>query len=111
MVSSTTCLTGWEDRSRSSVSLIIFIVCFGSVGNFVVGVRVCLGTTIVINGTIRFVSGLVFLSFELTELILIVTWFLTMVARWFGLVRVSLWGLLRHRVYGHVVRGLQNIQF
>ena len=75
MVGSTSCLTGWKDRSRSSVSLIIYSVCCGIVCSFVVGVRVCLGTTIVTVGTICNISGLVFLSFGLTALILIVTWF------------------------------------
>ena len=51
VVSSTTCLTGWEDRFWSSVSLIIYIVSFGIVCNFVVGVRVRLGTSIVVTGT------------------------------------------------------------
>ena len=91
MVISTTCLTGWEDRSRSSVSLIIYIVSFGIVCNFVVvEIRVCLGTSIVVVGTICIISCLVFLSFELTALILIVTWFFTRVASWSGLVRVLL---------------------
>ena len=109
VVNSTTCLTGWEDKSRSSVSLIIYIVSFGIVRNFVVGVRVCLGTSIVVVGTVCIISRLVFLWFELTALILIVTWFFTMVARWSGLVRVLLWGLLRHSVYGHFVWGFQTI--
>ena len=75
----------------SSVSLIIYIACFGIVCNSVVEVRVWLGTTIVIvviSSTSRVISGLVFFSFELTALVLIVTWFFIMVARWFGLVRV-----------------------
>ena len=71
----TTCFAGWEDRSRSPVSLIVYIVCPGIVWNFGFGVRFCLGTIIVIVGTIRFISGLVFFSFELTALILIVIWF------------------------------------
>ena len=103
MVGSITCPTGWEDRSRPSVSLNSYIVCFGIVCSFVVGVRVCFGTTIVIVGIVRIIPGLVFFSFELTALILLVTWFFTMVARWFGFVRVLLWGLLRHSVYGHFV--------
>ena len=70
MVRSATCLTGWEDRSGSSVSLNIDIVAFGIVCNFVVvGVRVCLGTSIVVGGTVCNISRLVFLSFELTALI------------------------------------------
>ena len=98
VVSSTTGLTRCEHRSRSSVSLIICIVRFGIVRNFAVGVRVCLGTTIVVVGTIRFISGWVFFSFELTALNLIATWFFAMVAHWFGLFRVLLWDLLRHSV-------------
>ena len=109
MVSSTTCLTGWENRSRSSVSLIIYIVSFGIVCNFVVGVGVCLGTAIVIVGTICVFPGLVFLSFELMTLILIVTWIFTMVALWFVLIRVLLWGLLRHSVDGHFIWSFQTI--
>ena len=103
MIGSTTGLTGWQVRSRSSVSLIFFINCFGFVRSFVVGFRVWLGASIVIVGTIRFISDLVFLSFELLALILIVTWFFTRVARWFVFVRVLLWGLLRHSVYGHFI--------
>ena len=110
MVSSTTCLTGWEDRFWSSVSLIIYIVSVGFVCDFVdVGIRVRLGASIVIVGTICVISCLVFFSFELTTLVLIVTWFFTMVARWCGLVRVLLWGLLRHSVYGHFVWSFQTI--
>ena len=112
VVISTTSLTGWEDKFWSSVSLIIYVVSFGIVCNFVVvvvGVRVCLGTSIVVVGTIRVISRLVFLSFELTALVLIVTWFLTMVARWSGLVRVLLWGLLRHSVDGNFIWGFQTI--
>ena len=75
LVSSTTCLTGWEERFWSSVSLILYIVSFGIVCNFVVGVRIRLGSSIVVTGTICKNSCLFFLSFELTALSLIVTWF------------------------------------
>ena len=110
VVSSTTCLTGWENKSRSSVSLIIYIACFDIVFNFVVvGVRVCLGTSIVVVGTICIISRLVFLSFELSALILIVTRFFTMVARWSGFIRVLLWGLLRHSVDGYFIWSFQTI--
>ena len=112
VVSSTTCLSGWEDRFWSSVSLIIYIVSFGIGCNFVViGVSVCMGASIVVIGTICVISGLVFLSFELTTLVLIVTWFFTKVARWSGLVSVLLWGLLRHSVHGHFIRSFQTILF
>ena len=64
-----------------------------------VGVRTCLGTTIVIFvicSNICIILDLVFLSFELTALISIVTWLFAMVACWFGLFRVLLCVLLHH---------------
>ena len=94
-----------------SVSSIIYIVSFGIVCKFAVEIRDCLGTSIVVVGTICIISHLVFLLFELTALILMVTSFFTMVAGWFVLVGLLLWGLLRHSVYGHFVWSFQTIQF
>ena len=91
MVSFTTGLTGWVDKSRSSDFLILCNVCVSIVGNFIVGVRVCLTTIIIIIiiivfiSTIPVISGLVFFSFELTALVLIMTWLSSVVASWFGL--------------------------
>ena len=48
MVSFATGLTGWVDRSKFSVFLIICIVCVGILRSFIVGVRVCLTTTILV---------------------------------------------------------------
>ena len=101
VVCSATCLTGWKDRSRSSVSLIICIVRLVCDWCFMVGVRVCLGTAIavfVICSTICVVLDLVFLSFELTALISILTWLFAMVACWFGFFRVLLFVLLHHSI-------------
>ena len=101
VVCSAACLTGWKERSRFSVSLIICIVRLVCDWCFVVGVRVCLGTTIVvfvICSTICIVLDLVFLSFELTVLISIVTWLFAMVACWSGLFRVLLCVLLHHSI-------------
>ena len=85
------------ERQVSIFCLFDYIYCFlwYCLQLFFVGVKVCLGTSIVVVGTICIISRLVFLSFELTALILIVTWFFTMVARWSGPVRVLLWGMLR----------------
>ena len=85
----------------SSVSLIVCIVRLICDWCFMVGVRVRLGTTIavfVVCGTIRVVLGLVFLSFELTAPISIVTWFFAVVARWSGLIRVLLCVLWHHSI-------------
>ena len=66
-----------------------------------VGVRVCLGTTIVvfvICSTICVVLDLAFLSLELTALTSIVTWFFAMVACWFGFFRVLFSVLLHYSI-------------
>ena len=58
VVCSTTGLTGWVDRSRYSAFLIIYFVCIRIVGNFILGVRVCLTTIVVITvATIRVFFG------------------------------------------------------
>ena len=114
MVSSTTAFTGWVDRPRSSVSLILFIVGAGLVRNLIVGVRVCLTTIIiiiVIVSTIPVVSGLVFFSFELTALISKETWLFAVLASWFGFFWVLLCDLLRHSIYLQFIWGFQTIQF
>ena len=62
------------------------MLCFGIVGSFIVGVKVCLTTIIVvIVGTIRVILGSVFFSFELTALVPIVAWLFARVASGFGL--------------------------
>ena len=78
LVSLTTGFTGWVDRSRFSVISVIRIVWVDIVGNLIVGVRVYLTSVIVvvvIAGTIPVVFGLVFLSFGLTSLVSVVSWF------------------------------------
>ena len=96
----TTGLIGWVDRSRSSLSSNVCVFSVGIVRNFIVGVDVCLTTIIfvVIVSTIRFVLGLVFLSFELTALVSILAWLFAVVASWFGFFWVLLRGLLRHKL-------------
>ena len=76
-------------------------------------VRVCLTTTInvVLVSTLRVILGLVFISFELTALVLKVTWLFAVVASWFGFSWVLLCGLLRHSVYLQFIWGFQTIQF
>ena len=75
MVTFTTGLTGWVDRSVFSVFLIFYIVCVGIVDDLFVGVRIYLTTLIVVvvAGTNQVVLGLVFLSFVLVALVSIVT--------------------------------------
>ena len=112
LVCSTTGLTGWIDRSRSSVFLIFRFVRTGIVRRLiVVGVRVRLTTTTVFISTIHVISGLIIFSSELAALVSIVTWLSTIVAMWFGLLGALLCIWLRHSVYLHLIWGLQTIQF
>ena len=113
VVSVTNCLTGWVDRSRSSL-LNICIACVGIVGNFIVRVRVCNSSSIVfvaIVGSIRFILGWVFSSFKLAGLVPIVTCLFAKAASWFGLLRVLLCSLLRHSVFLKFIWGFLTIQF
>ena len=96
MVSFTTDLTGWVDRSWFPVFLVVSIDCVGIFRNFIVGVRVCLTPIIVVAGTIPVVLGLVSLSFELTALVSIMTWPFAVVATWFRFFWVLVYVLLRH---------------
>ena len=77
VVISTTNLTGWADKSRSSFFFNIRIVCVGIIGNFIFGNTVRLtAINIVVVGTIRVIPGSVFFSVELKALVSIVTWIL-----------------------------------
>ena len=114
MVSFTTGLTMSVDSSKFSVSLIFCVVRFGIVGTLIVLVGACLTTVInfvVIVGTICFLLVLVFLSFELTALVSIVTWFFAVVASWFDFSWVLLCGLLHHSNYLQLICSFQIIQF
>ena len=114
MVSFTTGVTRWVDRSQFSVFLNIWIVCVGFVGKVIVGVGIWLNTVIVVlvfAGTIFVVLGSVFLSFELTALVSRATWLFAVVASWFCFFWVLSCGLLRHSVYLEFIWRFQTIDF
>ena len=109
VVSFTTGLAGLVDRSGFSVFLIICIVCVGIAGIFIVGVGVGLTTIIVvIVGTIRVISGLVSFSFELTALVLLMTWVFAVVTSWFRIFWSLLCGLSRHSIYLQLIWSFQT---
>ena len=114
MVSFTTGLTGWVDRSRFSAFLVICIDCDGFIGNLFVGVRICLTTVFVVvvfAGTLCVVLASVFLSLELRGLLSIVTWFFAVVANWFVFFWVLLCSLLRRSIYLQLNGSFSTIQF
>ena len=71
MISFTTDLTRWVDRSEFHAFLIDCFDCVDIVGNLVVGVRICITTVIVvvIVCTIRVLLGSFFLWYELKALV------------------------------------------
>ena len=101
--------------------LFICFVCVGIVEDLVVRVRVCLTTfiavvvvvvvVVVFAGTIQVVLGSVFVSFECTAMILIVTWFFAKVTSWFGFLWTLWRGLLRRSVHLQLLWSFQTIQF
>ena len=102
MVTFTTGLTGWVGRSWFSAISLVCFVCVGIVGNVIFRAKVCLITVIVvvtITGNICVVLVLVVLSFELTALVSVVTWFLAVVSSWFGFSWIWLCGLVHHSIY------------
>ena len=86
----TTGLTRWVDGSWFSVISVVCVFGVSIIGILFVGVRVCLTTVIVYVFTITIcvVFSLVLLSFELTELIWLVTWFFAVVTCRLGFLRV-----------------------
>ena len=92
-----TCLAEWINSFWLSFSLVtVFVVV--SVGNITVRVR-GIGGTVFVSGIILNIFGLFSLFFQQATLISVMSWFFTVVARWFGSVGISICGLLAHIVY------------
>ena len=92
-----TCLAGWINSFWLSFSFVtVFVVV--SVVNITVRVR-GIGGTVFVSGIILIIFGLFSLFFQQATLISVMSWFFTVVARWFGSVSVSVCGLLAHIVY------------
>ena len=66
---------------------------------------------VVFAGTVRVVLGLVFLFFEFTALVSVVTWPFAVVTIWFGFFWIFLCGLLRHSFFMQFIWRFQTIQF
>ena len=90
-------LTGWVNSFRLSFSSVIVSIIVVVVG---ITVRVRgVGVTVFVSRVILVVFSLFSLSFQRATLIPVVSWFFTVVTRWFGSVGVSLCGLLTHIIY------------
>ena len=92
-----TCLAGWINSFWLSFSFVtVFVVV--SVVNITVRVR-GIGGTVFVSGIILIIFGFFSMFFQQATLISVMSWFFTVVARWFGSVGISVCGLLAHIVY------------
>ena len=92
-----TCLLGWVDSFRLSFSFVtVFVVVI--VVDITVRVR-GIGGVAFVSGIILIIFSLFSLFFQQATLISVMSWFFTVVARWFGSAGISVCGLLAHIVY------------
>ena len=71
--------------------------------------KVC-GFTVVVCRTGFWVLSLVFFVCQLSALSFVKSWFVTVVACWFGFFRLRFSGILTHCVYLQLIRGFQMVQ-
>ena len=96
----TTCLTGWVNSfwlsfGSVTVPVVVVVVRFFDVA---VGVRGN-GITAFISRFVLIVFSLFSLFFQQSALISIMSWFFTVVARWFGSVSICINSIVAHSFY------------
>ena len=92
-----TCLTGWVNSFRLFLgSFTVFAVVV--VVDVAVLVRV-IGATVFVSRIILNIFSLFLLFSQQATLISVMSWFFTVVARWFGSAGISVCGLLANSVY------------
>ena len=92
-----TCLAGWINSFWLPFSYVtVFVVVVVIV--IIVWVRV-IGVTVFISRSILIIFSLLLVFFQQAALISVMSWFFTVVTRWFGSVNIGVCGLLAHSVY------------
>ena len=92
-----TCLTGWVDSFRISLSSVTVFVVIAIIVDLGVRIRV-IGATVFVSRIIFTFFSLFSLFFQQATLISVTSCFITVVARWFGSVGIPVCGLLGHGV-------------
>ena len=102
MVCFSTCLTGWVNSFRlslRSVTLsVVVVVVIIIIVDVAVWVRV-IGATVYVSEMILSIFSFFSLFFQKGTLISVMSWFFTVMARWFASVGLSFCGLLAHSGY------------
>ena len=97
MVCLTTCLTGRVNSfwlSFRSVTVSVIIVGIADIAVWVRGV----GITTFVSRIILIISSLLSLFFKQSALIFILSWFFTVVARWFGSFSICIYSIVAHSI-------------
>ena len=91
--------TGWENSfwlSFSSVTVFVAVVVW--IVDVAVGVR-GIGITAFVSRIILIIVSLLSLFFQQSALIFIMSWFFTIVTRWFGSVSICIDGIMGYSIY------------
>ncbi len=98
MVCFTTCLTGWVNSfwlSFSSVTVSVVVVVIVDVAVRVRGI----GITVIVSRVILIIFSLLSLFFQQSALTFKMSWFSTVVARWFGSVSICICIIVASSIY------------
>ena len=98
MVSLATCLTGWVNSSRLSFGSVTDSVVVVGIVHFAVRVR-GIGITVFVSRIILIIFSLFSQCFQQSALIFIMSWFFTVVTRWFGSVSICIYSIVAHSIY------------
>ena len=105
-----TCLTAWINSFCLPFSSVtVFVVFVVIIVDVVVWVRV-FGVTVFVSRSNLSIFSLFSLFFPQATLISVMSWFFTVVARWFGSVSISVCSFVAHSIYLQLIRGFQTDQ-
>ena len=98
MVCLATCLTGWVNSSWLSFGSVTVSVIVVRLVDVTVGVR-GVGINIFVSRTILIIFSLFSRFSQQSALIFIMSWFFTVVTRWFGFVSICIYSIVAHSIY------------
>ena len=97
MVSFTTCLTRWVNSfwlSFGSVTVSVVVFRIVDVAAWVRGI----GITVFVSRNILIIFSLLSLFFQQLALIFIMSWFFTVMARWFGSISICIYSIVAYSI-------------
>ena len=98
MVCLTTCLTGWVNSFWLFFSSVTVCVVVVKIVDVAVWVR-AFGITVFVSRNILIIFSLLSLFFQQSALIFIMSWFFTLMARWFGSISICIYSIVAYSIY------------